>query len=237
MIPLRDNIASEKIPFVNYTFIAINVVVFFYELMLGAGLDTFFYQFGVVPAYVTAGIYGPRYEVLPLITSMFLHGGWMHIIGNMLFLWIFGDNIEDRMGHFLYFFFYLASGIGASLLHIATNPGSEIPTVGASGAIAGVMGAYFILYPRARVLSAIILIYFIRLIEIPAIIFLGIWFVIQIFSGVVSFGGVESGGVAFWAHVGGFVVGIACGYITKLLTRKKRPQIEVITREGKRYLH
>ncbi len=239
MIPLRDNVPSKKIPFINYTFIAINVIAFIFELSLGQDLQNFFYQYGVVPAYVTAGTYGPRYEILTLFTSMFLHGGFLHIAGNMLFLWIFGDNVEDRMGHFLYILFYLGSGIGASLLHIAVDPQSPIPTVGASGAIAGVMGAYFILYPRARVLSAVIIFYFIRLMEIPAIVFLGIWFVLQFFTGVMSIGATTeaTGGVAVWAHVGGFVVGIAGGLITRLLTGKKHQPVEVITRDGKRYWH
>jgi hypothetical protein len=239
MIPLKDNIPAEKTPFVTYALIAVNVLAFFYELALGEGLDTFVFYYGVVPDTVTAGIYGPQYTILPFFTSMFLHGGWLHIIGNMLFLWIFGDNVEDRMGHFLYLLFYLASGVGASILHVASDPHSTIPTIGASGAIAGVMGAYFVLYPRARVMSAVILFVFIKLMEIPAVIFLGIWFLIQIFSGVASIGAdAASGGVAFWAHVGGFIVGLAGGGLARLFTKDPtKGRVEVITKDGKRYLH
>ncbi|MBN1883774.1 MAG: rhomboid family intramembrane serine protease [Deltaproteobacteria bacterium] len=239
MIPLRDNVPAEKTPFVTYVLIAINIAAFFYELALGKGLDTFVFYYGVVPETVTSGLYGPQYTILPFFTSMFLHGGWLHIIGNMLFLWIFGDNVEDRMGHFLYLIFYLASGLGASLLHVVSDPHSAVPTIGASGAIAGVMGAYFVLYPKARVTSVVILIYFIRLMEIPAVVFLGIWFLIQIFSGVASIGAdAASGGVAFWAHVGGFIVGLAGGGLARLLTKDPtKGRVEVITRDGKRYLH
>ena len=245
MIPLKDNIPSERIPFVNYIFIGLNVIVFFIELAQGQQINEFIYRFGLVPAWVTAGTYGPRYEILPFFTSMFLHGGWMHIIGNMLFLWIFGDNVEDRMGHFFYLLFYLGSGIGASLLHIATAPGSTIPTVGASGAIAGVMGAYLVLYPRARVLTAVIIIYIIRMMEIPAIVFLGLWFLLQFIMGIATAASTgATGGIAFWAHVGGFVVGVAGGGLAKLFSRRggprklnRRPRVEVITKEGKRYYH
>ena len=236
MIPLRDNIQSRTVPFVNYAIIGINILAFFYELSLGAGeLNAFFYDYGVVPAKVTGG----GFEPYPFLTSMFLHGGWMHIIGNMLFLWIFGDNVEDRMGHVVYVFFYLLSGIGATALHIVTDTGSRLPTIGASGAIAGVMGAYFVLYPKARVLSAVIIFYFIRLIEIPAVVFLGIWFGFQFLSGLIAFGA-EGGGVAFWAHIGGFLVGIVGGFIAKVLTDDNGSpptRIEVITRDGKRYYH
>ncbi len=245
MIPLKDNIPSERIPFINYILIGLNVIVFFIELAQGQQINDFINRFGLIPSLVTAGIHGPRYEILPFFTSMFLHGGWMHIIGNMLFLWIFGDNVEDRMGHFFYVLFYLGSGIGASLLHIATAPGSTIPTVGASGAIAGVMGAYLVLYPRARVLTAVIIIYIIRMMEIPAIVFLGLWFLMQFIMGVATAASTgATGGIAFWAHVGGFLVGLVGGGIAKLFTRggrpkrlSKRPRVEVITKEGKRYWH
>lgn len=245
MLPLKDNVQSEKIPFVNYALIALNVLAFFYELALGQGLNDFIYHFGLVPSWVTAGVYGPRYEILPFFTSMFLHGGWMHIIGNMLFLWIFGDNVEDRMGHFFYILFYLGSGIGASLLHIATAPDSIVPTVGASGAIAGVMGAYFVLYPRARVLTVVVIVFLIRMIELPAILFLGLWFLMQFVMGIATAASTgATGGIAFWAHVGGFLVGLAGGGIAKLISRgggpkrpSKRPRVEVITKEGKRYWH
>jgi membrane associated rhomboid family serine protease len=231
MIPYKDNIPSRKRPFITWGLIGINVIVFLFELMEGPNLDQVFYQFGMVPAYVTAGTYGPRYEVVPFLTSMFMHAGWLHIAGNMLYLWIFGDNVEDRMGHVLYLFFYLASGVGASLLHLATDPTSMVPTVGASGAIAGVMGAYLVLYPKARVRSVVIFFYLIRIMEIPAIIFLGFWFVLQLFSGLGSLGATESGGVAFWAHVGGFIVGIVCGFFARVLTKDRT--MEVIGPDGR----
>jgi membrane associated rhomboid family serine protease len=149
---------------------------------------------------------------------MFLHGGWMHVIGNMLYLWIFGDNVEDRLGHVGYLFFYLASGAVAAIAQVIINPNSSVPMLGASGAIAGVMGAYFVLYPRSRVLTAIFLFIFIDLVEIPAIFFLGIWFVMQLLSGVGSLGvsNAAAGGTAFFAHIGGFVVGVATGFVLRL---------------------
>ncbi len=159
MLPFKDNIKSYRLPVVTWGLIGINVIVFIFELLEGANLEQVFYQFGMVPAYVTAGTYGPRYEIVPFLTSMFMHAGWLHIGGNMLYLYIFGNNVEDRMGHVLFLFFYLASGVGASLLHLATDPSSMVPTVGASGAIAGVMGAYFVLYPKARVRSVVFLLY------------------------------------------------------------------------------
>ena len=233
MIPYKDNIPSRHRPFITWGLIAVNVIVFLFELLEGPNLDAVFYQFGMVPAYVTAGTYGPRYEIVPFLTSMFMHAGWLHIAGNMLYLWIFGDNVEDRMGHVLFLFFYLVSGVGASLLHLATDPTSTVPTVGASGAIAGVMGAYFVLYPKARVRSVVIFFYLIRIMEIPAIIFLGFWFVLQFFSGVASIGAAESGGVAFWAHVGGFIVGIVGGFLARLLTKDR--SMEVISPSGERF--
>jgi membrane associated rhomboid family serine protease len=231
MLPYRDNIPSRRVPFITWGLIGINVIVFIFELMEGANLDQVFFQFGMVPAYVTAGIYGPRYEIVPFLTSMFMHAGWLHIAGNMLYLYIFGDNVEDRMGHVLFLFFYLLSGVGAGMLHLATDPHSMVPTVGASGAIAGVMGAYLVLYPKARVRSVVILVYFIRIMDIPAIIFLGFWFVLQFFSGVASLGATEAGGVAFWAHVGGFIVGIVGGLLARLLTKDR--SMEVIGSDGR----
>ena len=233
MIPYKDNIPSRHRPFITWGLIAVNVIVFLFELLEGPNLEQVFYQFGMVPAYVTAGTYGPRYEIVPFLTSMFMHAGWLHIAGNMLYLWIFGDNVEDRMGHVLFLFFYLVSGVGASLLHLATDPTSTVPTVGASGAIAGVMGAYFVLYPKARVRSVVIFFYLIRIMEIPAIVFLGLWFVLQFFSGMVASGTAESGGVAFWAHVGGFIVGIVGGFLARLLTKDR--SMEVISPRGERF--
>jgi len=231
MLPFKDNVPSRRVPFITWALIGINVIVFIFELLEGANLDQVFYQFGMVPAYVTAGVYGPRYEIVPFLTSMFLHAGWLHIAGNMLYLWIFGNNVEDRMGHVIFLFFYLLSGVGAALLHLATDPSSMVPTVGASGAIAGVMGAYLVLYPKARVRSVVFLVYLIRIMDIPAVVFLGVWFVLQFFSGVASLGAAEGGGVAFWAHVGGFAVGIVGGFLARLLTKDR--SMEVISPGGR----
>src|SRR5205814_8591733 len=213
MIPIRDDQPRFSTPFVNYFIVALNALAFFYELSIQTqghrALDRFVYQFGVVPTHVElalahlnlAGVF------LPILTSMFLHGGWLHIIGNMWFLWIFGDNIEDHLGHFRYLLFYLACGIAAAVTHIVFNLSSNEPTVGASGAIAGVMGAYVILYPRARVLTLVVLIVFFTFWWIPAWVFLGYWFLIQFLSGAamsIAETSRSTGGVAFWAHVGGF---------------------------------
>ncbi len=220
MIPLRDDTPRFSTPVVTYFLIVANVVVFIYELLIGAqgeaALNGFMMEFGVVPRHEIAVLTGatplsPAAAIVPILTSMFLHGSWLHIIGNMWVLWIFGDNIEDYLGHFKYLVFYLLSGIGASLLHIALNANSRMPSVGASGAIAGVMGAYFLLYPRARVLTLVPLIVFFTFWWLPASIVLGYWFVVQFLSGAataVAATSQTSGGVAFWAHVGGFVTGI-----------------------------
>jgi membrane associated rhomboid family serine protease len=217
MIPLRDDQPSLSTPFVNYFLIALNILVFLLELSVGSqsrgALNALMFQFGVVPTHEVALLSGtptfsPAAAVLPILTSMFLHASWGHVIGNMWFLWIFGDNIEDYLGHFKYLVFYLLSGIGASLTHILLNSNSPYPSVGASGAIAGVLGAYFVLYPRARVLTWFPPIF---LFELPAWLMLGYWFVIQFLSGTataIAETGQASGGVAFWAHVGGFVAGI-----------------------------
>lgn len=217
MIPIRDDQPRFSTPFVNYFIIALNGLAFFYELSIQTqgyrALDRFVYQFGVVPTHVElalahlnlAGVF------LPILTSMFLHGSWLHIIGNMWVLWIFGDNIEDHLGHFSYLIFYLISGFTAAFAHILLNLGSNVPSVGASGAIAGVMGAFFVLYPRARVLTLVPLIVFFTFWWLPAWIVLGYWFVIQFLSGAatsVAYTSQTGGGVAFWAHVGGFVAGI-----------------------------
>jgi membrane associated rhomboid family serine protease len=212
MIPLRDNIPSRTVPFVTYTLIGANLLAFGFELSLGQHLQQFIHIFGVVPAKVTTIIsQAPHlayYAVLPLFTSIFLHGGWMHLLGNMLYLYIFGDNVESALGHIRYLIFYLCSGVAASLVHISFNPGSDIPTVGASGAIAGVLGAYFLLFPRARISTLVPIFFFIQIVEIPALLFLGIWFLIQFLSGSMTLGsGAAAAGVAWWAHIGGFAVG------------------------------
>lgn len=203
MFPIRDHNPSGRTPFVTFALIALNAVVFLgYWLTLPEfQIDRFFTEWGLVPARLTQA------EGLPtLFTSMFLHAGWMHIIGNMLFLWIFGDNLEDEMGHAGFLAFYLASGLAAALAQTAMDPGSAIPMVGASGAIAGVMGGYLLLFPKARVDVLFIFIIFFRIFAIPAWIVLGVWFGLQLFSGFST--PADMGGVAYWAHAGGFAGGL-----------------------------
>jgi|WetSurMetagenome_2_1015567.scaffolds.fasta_scaffold46692_3 membrane associated rhomboid family serine protease len=214
MFPLKDDNPVQITPIITLALIAFNVLIFLYQVSLGYESSRLFvYQFGTIPAIIAGNhTLPPAIETIPpalsIFTSMFLHGGWMHLIGNMWFLWIFGNNIEEAMGGLRYLVFYLLCGIIASWSHILSNPDSIIPTVGASGAIAGVLGAYIMLYPRARIWTLILLGFFSRLIYIPAGIILGYWFLIQVANG--SIAGMRAvGGVAFWAHIGGFVAGIA----------------------------
>ncbi len=224
MIPIRDTVPSRTFPIVTIGLIVINSLVFLYEVSLGRGLSEFVMNFGLVPVkffHNSEMGFQPVSRFLPFFTSMFLHGGWLHVIGNMWFLWIFGDNVEDRMGHIRYFFFYLLCGLAAGAVHLFTNSSSGIPTVGASGAIAGVMGAYLILYPRARVWTLIPIFIFIQFVEIPAFIFLGYWILIQFLIGSFSLAsGPARGGVAWWAHIGGFAAGAIMVFIFK--KRKRR---------------
>ncbi len=225
MIPLKDTIPARTYPVVTISLIVINVVVFIFELSLGEGLSEFFDLFGLVPAtyFELKDSNAPFLLVyFPFLTSMFLHGGWMHLIGNMIYLWVFGDNVEDRMGHFKFLLFYILCGIAAAYAHIYTNPHSEIPTVGASGAISGVLGAYFVLFPHSRVIALVPLFFFFDLIEVSAFIFLAFWFILQFFNGVASLGAATyatTGGVAWWAHIGGFIAGILLSF---LFVRKRR---------------
>ena len=225
MIPLRDKNQSRTTPYVNYFIIGVCVLVFFYELSLDDQLGQFVETFAVVPANVALMAKGQALllpAAMPLVTSMFLHGGWMHLLGNMLYLYIFGDNVEDRLGHGMYGLFYLVCGGGSAVVQVLSNPGSHVPLLGASGAIAGVLGAYFLLFPRARILTLIPLVIFFPVVEVPAFFFLGFWFVLQLiqagFSGSADGAG---GGVAWWAHLGGFVVG-AVMLLSILLTRRIR---------------
>ncbi len=214
MIPIRDDQPKFSTPYVTYFIIALNAAIFLFEFSIQVqsprALNSLMYQFGVIPGLVTGALTGavdvsPAVAFVPMLTSMFLHASWLHVIGNMWVLWIFGDNIEDYLGHFPYLVFYLICGIAASVTHILLNLGSRIPSVGASGAIAGVMGAYFLLYPRARVLTWFPPIFFFHL---PAWVTLGYWFVVQFLSGTAIASSAQTGGVAFWAHVGGFVAGL-----------------------------
>ena len=221
MIPLRDDVPSRTFPFVNVGLIALNTLFFVMELGMGERLEGFLFQAAVIPALYTGpdGRLNPLQLLLTSVTpdlgarvllSMFLHGGWAHLLGNMLYLWIFGDNVEDRMGHLRFLVFYLLCGWTASYAHIWSQPASRMPSIGASGAIAGVLGAYMSLYPRARVVAVIPLGLFFPLVQVPAIFFLGIWFLQQFLTGSLSLVArtAESGGVAWWAHVGGFAAGI-----------------------------
>jgi len=218
VIPLRDVIPSRTTPYITITIIVINALAWLFEVSLSRDvLPVFLQVYGVVPAYFVPST---------LITSMFLHGSWSHVIGNMWYLWIFGDNVEDRLGHGRFVVFYLLCGIAAAFGQIVLDPESTLPMIGASGAIAGVMGAYFVLYPQSRVLTLIPLIIFWEIIELPAIMLLGFWFLMQLFSAgaiavTASTGGAGSGGVAFMAHVAGFVVGMMAGFVFR---RRQRPE-------------
>ncbi|HUF37544.1 MAG TPA: rhomboid family intramembrane serine protease [Anaerolineales bacterium] len=216
MIPLRDENPSRSFPFVNYFLIAANVLVFVYQWTTMAGDPNAIFRFALVPAEVTSGF--DLVDARSVLTSMFMHAGLAHIGGNMLYLWIFGDNIEDAMGHFRYLVFYLIGGTVASAIHVLSSPESTIPTVGASGAIGAVLGAYLVLYPRRRVLTLLFLGYFIRMMMIPAVYLLGFWILMQVFSGLMSLGGPDVGGVAFWAHIGGFAAGVI---LVRLFARRR----------------
>ncbi|HEX2835019.1 MAG TPA: rhomboid family intramembrane serine protease [Thermoanaerobaculia bacterium] len=210
MIPLRDDNPRRTVPYVTYLLVALNILAFLWELSLGANLERALFTLAFIPAkFWVPGHWG--YDVISIVLSMFLHGSLMHIGSNLLYLWIFGDNVEDRLGHFRYLLFYLLCGLGATLAHAFFSAGSRLPAIGASGAIAGVLGAYIVLYPKARVLTLIPIFFFITLRELPAIVILGLWFVLQLFSGVGSLGvpdAQDTGGVAFFAHIGGFVCGV-----------------------------
>jgi membrane associated rhomboid family serine protease len=219
MIPLRDTQPSYSFPFVTVTIIGINVLAFFYELSLGPHeLNFFLSHYGVIPT---------RFQWSDVLTSIFLHGGWMHLIGNMWFLWIYGDNVEDVLGRGKYILFYLMCGIAATLVHVLFNGASRVPTIGASGAIAGVMGAYLVKFPHSRVLTLVPVVVFLTTIEIPAYLILIYWFVIQFFSGVGNMGHshLSQGGVAWFAHVGGFLAGILLIFVMGTKERwNRRPE-------------
>jgi membrane associated rhomboid family serine protease len=219
MIPIRDQIPTRRVPIVNYLLIAVNIIVFVLMWLAGSAQEALVYEFAMIPSNFANGI-DPG-DIADIFTSMFMHGGLAHIAGNMLYLWIFGDNVEDRMGPVMYLAFYLVGGVVASLTHLLTNPASQIPTVGASGAISAVLGAYLVLYPQSRIMTLIPLGFYMRMTMVPAIIVLGLWFVLQLFSGLMSMGGPDVGGVAFWAHIGGFVTGLV---LAKLLAPARRPR-------------
>ncbi|MGH7818533.1 MAG: rhomboid family intramembrane serine protease [Candidatus Binatia bacterium] len=220
MIPIRDNVPSATFPFVTWTLIAVNVAVFGYEAQLGGAVERFFDEFGLVPVRFHSSD-DALARWLPVFTSMFLHGGLAHLVGNMLYLHIFGDNVEDRMGHGRFLGFYVFCGLVAALAQTLLFPTSRLPMVGASGAIAGVTGAYFVNFPTARVLTVVPIFFYVQVFYVPAIVFLLLWFVMQLAYGAAAIGveGADAGGVAWWAHVGGFVAGMILG---RLLVRRRR---------------
>ena len=231
MIPLRDANPTRRTPVVTIGLVVACLVVFAWELGLqvtggNEALDAFISQWGVVPAdltnaWSTGGIVTP--ETLTLITMQFLHGGWLHLLGNLLFLWIFANNIEDDLGRLAFLLFYLGGGVAAGLTQVAIDPTSTVPMIGASGAIAAVLGGYIVLYPRARITSLVFLGFFYQLIDVPAIVVLGFWFVLQLIDGLASLGlSSADGGVAFFAHIGGFVAGLAAARLLIIL-RRRRP--------------
>ena len=211
MIPLRDNIPSQRAPIVTVGIIIVNVLVFLNQLTLPPrAAARFVYAYGLIPLEISSGdllVSHPVPIYATILTSMFVHGGLFHIAGNMLYLWIFGDNVEDRMGRRRFVIFYLLSGLAAAAAQILSNPFSRVPMVGASGAISGVLGAYLLLFPHARVVTLIFFGWFIRLVEIPALVVLGFWIVVQVLNGLLTLG-VQAGGVAWFAHIGGFVAGL-----------------------------
>jgi membrane associated rhomboid family serine protease len=214
LIPLRDTISARRLPIVNGMLIAACAAAFVAELRAGSELEKLFDQYALIPARffalsARAGLLDPAvYQ--PFVTSAFLHAGWAHFLGNMIFLWIFGDNVEDRFGHAGYALFYLLAAIASGATHVAAQPGSLLPTVGASGAIAAVMGAYFLLYPRARVVSLVLVFFWIEVVSVPAFLYLGLWFLLQLAAGTAALGteADAAGGVAWWAHLGGFAFGV-----------------------------
>lgn len=212
MIPIRDNIPSRRFPVMNAVLIGINVIMFLYEVSLAVPeREAFLRVYGMIPRQVT-GIFATEAVSLgdfgSVFTAMFLHGSWMHIIGNMLFLWVFGDNVEDIVGSWRYLLLYLLAGAVGNFAHVITNPASALPTIGASGAVAGILGAYLVNFAHARVVTLIPLGIFLTTVELPALFFLLFWFVIQLISGFASLGVESVGGVAWWAHIGGFLAGV-----------------------------
>jgi membrane associated rhomboid family serine protease len=220
VIPLKDMTPRRSIPVVTILLIAVNIAVFIYQILLPPkALETFINTYALVPWKMHLALEGHRYSLLqaflPLITSMFLHGGFLHIIGNMWFLWIFGGNVEDRIGSFTYLPFYFICGIASGLSQAMFSWGSHVPSLGASGAISGVLGAYLVFFPTSRILTLVPLFIIFFLARIPAFVFIGLWFIVQFLSGVSSLASTSSGGVAWWAHVGGFLVGVVFALILK----------------------
>jgi membrane associated rhomboid family serine protease len=230
MIPLRDAVPARRRPLVTTAIVLACVAVFLLEASMPAtgALESFFERYGLVPAGLVAGLRaGDAASLVPVATHLFLHAGWLHLAGNMLYLWIFGNNVEDRLGRPGFVLAYLAFGVVAAGAQIAVDPASTTPLVGASGAISGVLGAYVVLYPRARVLSLVFLVFFYQLMEVPAVALLGLWFVLQLLSGLASLGATTEGGVAVFAHIGGFVAGVALGLALRLAGPARRPPVRL----------
>ncbi len=205
MFPLYDTARSRKFPIINLTIIAINLLAFLYELQMGSAAQKFIMQWGLTPNRFVAD---PANAWIYIFSAMFLHGGWFHILSNLWVLFIFGDNVEARMGGFRYLLFYLLSGAAAGLMQTYILPSSNVPMIGASGAIAGVLGAYLVLFPRARVASLVPIFFIFTIVEIPAFVFLLFWFVSQLYSGLFTIQGGGTSGIAWWAHIGGFIFGL-----------------------------
>ena len=226
MIPISDAVRSRTFPFVNIALIVASVAVFIYELTLStADINVFIVDHGIIPLQLVDWVQSPSGLEEPgtVFTSMFLHGGWLHLLGNMLFLWVFGDNVEDSLGHLRYLLFYLLAGVGAVALQVYIDQDGTIPMVGASGAIAGVLGAYLILYPRATVAVLIPWLWFFGAFPVPAVFLIGVWFLLQLLNGVAAIAtatGVDTG-IAFWAHVGGFLTGLALVFVFRRGRRRR----------------
>jgi membrane associated rhomboid family serine protease len=236
MLPLNDpEVQRRRFPFVNYAIIILNFIVFIYMLRLTPmGSDIFIYKYGFIPLELTRGVSITSAQLpdgssinfsssvpawLTLFTAMFVHAGWLHILGNMLYLWVFGDNVEDRLGHFQYMFFYLFSGLMAALFQTIVDPSSDVPNVGASGAIAGALGAYLMFFPSSRVRTLIFITIIPFIVKIPALVLLLIWFLLQFASGIGSLGSADAGGIAYFAHIGGFLFGLAVAGVVRLSSR------------------
>jgi membrane associated rhomboid family serine protease len=231
MIPLGDNVSSKRFPTVTLGLIVVNTIIFLFEVLFEPAADQMAQMFGATPSNIMTGWTNPL-TLATLVTAMYLHGGWAHLIGNMIYLWVFGDNVEDRMGHVGFFIFYTLCGVLSGMAQVLAMPTSSIPAIGASGAIAGVLGAYLLLFPRARVRTLIPLIFIYTTVHLPAVIVLGGWFLVQFLNGLASINvNVQTGGVAWWAHIGGFVVGM----ILMPLFRQKQPPSPFYEYDGKRY--
>lgn len=227
MIPLRDSTPSRRVPFMTVLLIIVNVYIFLKEISLEQAVNSVIYKFAVIPADYLYAAEGHPYifieKNITLISALFLHGGWVHLLSNMWYLWVFGDNVEDKLGHLRFLIFYLICGVIGNLAHIFMNAGSHVPAIGASGCIAGVLGAYFLLFPRARILTLLPIFIFFTVVEVPAFFFLGLWFILQFLNGFLLLPcGKDSLCVAWWAHIGGFISGIILTFVLVSGSRRKR---------------